>query len=242
MGKKRMFTTEIIESDAFLTMPQSTQNLYFHLNMHADDDGFVNNPISIMNLIKSNNDDINLLIAKKFVIKFENKGLIVIKHWRMHNYLRSDRYKETNYLEEKSLLSLDDKGIYHFDNNNKIIDCKNKSKEKYKYGEYQHVQLTEEQYIKLEKEFGITKTKYLIKYLDEYIEMKGYKAKNHYLAIKKWVVCALDEDEIKKQRIQKLSSQNNIDIVPIYDSSNNASLDKTRLDEILRKRNRETKE
>lgn len=234
MGKKRMFTTEIIESDAFLTMPQSTQNLYFHLNMHADDDGFVNNPISIMNLIKSNNDDMNILLQKKFVIMFEDKGLIVIKHWRMHNYLRSDRYKETNYLEEKAQLSIDDKGIYHKSNESNIKQIKSENVKR-KFGEYQHVQLTDEQYTKLRNEFGI-QVDSLIRYLDEYIEMKGYKAKNHYLAIKKWVVNAVEEESFRNQKLQRIQSQQEDEITPKYEDKNNPALDSERLKEILKKR------
>ena len=87
MAEKRMFTQKIIDSDAFLDMPLSTQALYFHLNMRADDDGFINNPKRIQRTIGASDDDLKLLIAKRFVICFEN-GVIVIKHWKMHNTLR----------------------------------------------------------------------------------------------------------------------------------------------------------
>ena len=106
-----MFAKTIIDSDAFLDMPQSTQLLYFHLAMRADDDGFVNKPKSIMRDSRSNDDDLRLLIAKKFIIPFES-GVIVIKHWRIHNLIRLDRYSETKYTEEKSTLFLDDLGAY----------------------------------------------------------------------------------------------------------------------------------
>lgn len=106
-----MFAKTIIDSDAFLDMPQSTQLLYFHLAMRADDDGFVNKPKSIMRDSRSNDDDIKLLMAKKFIIPFES-GVIVIKHWRIHNLIRLDRYNETKYTEEKSTLYLDDLGAY----------------------------------------------------------------------------------------------------------------------------------
>lgn len=98
MAEKRMFTQKIIDSDAFLDMPLSTQALYFHLNMRADDDGFVNSPKRIQRTIGATDDDLRLLIAKRFVICFDN-GVIVIKHWRMHNTLKSDRYKPTQYQE-----------------------------------------------------------------------------------------------------------------------------------------------
>ncbi|MBD5464074.1 MAG: DNA replication protein [Lachnospiraceae bacterium] len=103
MAEKRMFAKQIIDSDAFLDMPLSTQALYFHLSMRADDDGFVDNPKKIQRMIGASTDDLKLLIAKRYVLTFES-GVIVIKHWRMHNTIQKDRYKETVYLEEKSHL------------------------------------------------------------------------------------------------------------------------------------------
>lgn len=111
MAEKRMFTMKIIDSDDFLDMPLSTQALYFHLNMRADDDGFINNPKRIQRTIGTSDDDLKLLIAKRFVICFEN-GVIVIKHWRMHNTLRKDRYKPTQYQEEYALLDLKQNSAY----------------------------------------------------------------------------------------------------------------------------------
>lgn len=111
MAEKRMFTQKIIDSDAFLDMPLSTQALYFHLNMRADDDGFVNNPKRIQRTIGASEDDLKLLCAKRFVIGFET-GVIVIKHWRMHNTLRKDRYNPTQYQEELALLEVKDNNAY----------------------------------------------------------------------------------------------------------------------------------
>lgn len=111
MAERRMFTQKIIDSDAFLDMPLSTQALYFHLNMRADDDGFVNNPKRIQRTIGASEDDLKLLVAKRFVIGFEN-GVIVIKHWRMHNTLRKDRYNPTQYQEEFALLDVKDNSAY----------------------------------------------------------------------------------------------------------------------------------
>jgi hypothetical protein len=110
-----MFTGKITESDAFLEMPLSTQALYFHLCMNADDDGFVKNPKRISKMIGGNDDDLKLLMAKRFVIYYDATGVIVIKHWRMHNLLRKDRYKETEYTEEKSMLYLKENGAYTLD-------------------------------------------------------------------------------------------------------------------------------
>ena len=111
MAEKRMFTQKIIDSDAFLDMPLSTQALYFHLNMRADDDGFINNPKRIQRTIGASEDDLKLLIAKRFVICFEN-GVIVIKHWRMHNTLRKDRYNPTQYQEQYAMLEVKKNSAY----------------------------------------------------------------------------------------------------------------------------------
>lgn len=111
MAEKRMFTQKIIDSDPFLDMPLSTQALYFHLNMRADDDGFINNPKRIQRTIGASEDDLKLLIAKRFVICFEN-GVIVIKHWRMHNTLRKDRYNPTQYQEQLATLTVKDNNAY----------------------------------------------------------------------------------------------------------------------------------
>ena len=111
MAERRMFAKTIIDSDAFLDMPMSTQALYFHLSMRADDDGFINNPKRIQRMIGATDDDLKLLIAKSFLITFES-GVVVIKHWKIHNYIQSDRYKPTVYAEEKSLLSVKDNKAY----------------------------------------------------------------------------------------------------------------------------------
>ena len=111
MAERRMFTMKIVDSDAFLDMPASAQALYFHLNMRADDDGFVNNPKRIQRYVGASEDDLKLLIVKRFILAFES-GVIVIKHWRMHNALRKDRYNPTQYQEEFASLSLKDNGAY----------------------------------------------------------------------------------------------------------------------------------
>ena len=123
LANKRMFTMKIVDTDAFLDMPLSTQCLYFHLNMRADDDGFIGNPKRIEKIIGANDDDLKLLIAKRFVILFDD-GVIVIKHWRMHNTLSRDRYIETSYTDEKKKLLLKDNGSYSLTNGNSIDDTK----------------------------------------------------------------------------------------------------------------------
>lgn len=111
MAERRMFAKTIVLSDAFLDMPITARCLYFTLGMVADDDGFVNAPKSVMRQISSSSDDLNILIAKKFILPFES-GVIVIKHWRINNYLRNDRYIETKYKDEKSELEVDENGAY----------------------------------------------------------------------------------------------------------------------------------
>lgn len=111
MAERRMFAKTIVDSDSFLDMPLSTQALYFHLSMRADDDGFINNPKKIQRMIGGTDDDLKLLIAKNFIIPFES-GVVVIKHWKIHNYIRKDRYQETAYIEEKSMLDEKDNGAY----------------------------------------------------------------------------------------------------------------------------------
>ena len=111
MAERRMFSKTIIDSDAFLDMPLSTQALYFHLSMRADDEGFVGNPRKILRMIGASEDDIRILIMKRFILAFDS-GIVVIKHWKIHNYIQNDRFKETTYLEEKATLTLDGKKAY----------------------------------------------------------------------------------------------------------------------------------
>jgi len=106
MANRRMFSMKIVDTDAFLDMPQTTQLLYFHLAMRADDDGFVANPKKIIRMIGSQGDDFKVLSAKKFIIPFDS-GICVIKHWKIHNYIQSDRYTPTQWINEKKQLITD---------------------------------------------------------------------------------------------------------------------------------------
>lgn len=121
MAERRMFAKTIIDSDMFLDMPLSTQALYFHLSMRADDDGFINNPRKIQRMIGGSDDDLKVLILKRFILPFDS-GVVVIKHWKIHNYIRNDRYKETVYQEEKALLELKENGAYTEVSTNGIPD------------------------------------------------------------------------------------------------------------------------
>ena len=115
MAERRMFAKTIIDSDMFIDMPISARLLYYDLAMRADDDGFVNSPKKIMKFVGASVDDMNVLIARQFIIPFES-GVVVIKHWRIHNYIRKDTYKETPYKDEKALLYLDKNNGYRLEN------------------------------------------------------------------------------------------------------------------------------
>ncbi|HIB1809582.1 TPA: DNA replication protein [Enterococcus faecalis] len=117
-----MFAKTIIDSDAFLDMPLSTQSLYFHLSMRADDDGFINNPKKIQRMVGCGDDDLKLLMAKRFILVFDS-GVIVIKHWKIHNYIRNDRYKPTLYQEEKAELAEKNSKAYTF--KTEVIESEN---------------------------------------------------------------------------------------------------------------------
>ena len=215
MAEKRMFSKKIIDTDWFMDMPATTQNLYFHLSMRADDDGFVSSPKRIIKLIGATDDDYRILISKKFIIPFDS-GICVITDWRINNYLRIDRYTETVYKQEKLSLIQNENGKYElgipavdqdYTYSNSISESnsypdtnlkeENKKEEKHKYGEYKKVLLTDEELDKLNKEFGEQETQKAITYLDEYIEMKGAKYKSHYLAMRKWVYKAVEEHKDK---------------------------------------------
>ena len=230
-----MFTMKIVDSDAFLDMPLSAQCLYFHLNMRADDDGFIGNPKKIMRMIGCSEDDFKLLLAKKFLIIFEN-NVVVIKHWWMHNTLSKDRYHETAYTDEKQQLKIKDNKSYTLEgegiplkkceqNVNKMLtDCEqnvnsdlglnldidldkdsnlNLSKSKHKYGEFNNVLLSDSEFSKLEEQLGHQKVCEVIQHFSELKEMKGYKYKSDYLAIKKWGIDSYEHSHKQSSNKQK---------------------------------------
>lgn len=114
MAERRMMSKKIIHSDAFLDMPATSQNLYFHLLLEADDEGFVNSPKRIQRTVGATDGDAQMLIAKKFILSFES-GVIVIKHWRIHNYIQNDRFKQSSHIEERSKLVIKDNNSYSLD-------------------------------------------------------------------------------------------------------------------------------
>ncbi len=111
MANRRMFSLDVVDTDRFLEMPATTQALYFHLGMRADDDGFVSSPKKITKIVNCSDDDFKLLYAKGYIIPFES-GVIVIKHWRQNNYVRCDRYTKSIHVEEMEQLTLEN-GIYN---------------------------------------------------------------------------------------------------------------------------------
>ena len=115
MAEKRMFAKSIVFQDDFLDMPMSSRCLYYSLSMVADDDGFVDSYKSVMRQIGATADDLRILLAKRYVLAFDT-GVIVIRHWRINNYLRSDRYRETKYQEEMALLNITKTGEYVLSN------------------------------------------------------------------------------------------------------------------------------
>lgn len=219
MAERRMFAKTIIDSDTFLDMPLSTQALYFHLSMRADDDGFINNPRKIQRSIGATDDDMKLLTLKQFILIFES-GIIVIRHWRLHNYIRNDRYKETIYTEEKAQISVGKDNLYTvgIPSDNQTVDNlatqyrlgkdrielgedrgestlphsptpkKSSQKvERHKYGEYNHVLLTDEQLKKLNEDFGNNTVALYIKKVDEYCQQTGKTYKDYNLTIRNWI-------------------------------------------------------
>ena len=211
LAEKRMFSKQIIDSDAFLDMPLSAQALYFHLNMRADDDGFVNNPKKIQRMICCSEDDLRLLFAKKFVIPFES-GVCVIKHWLIHNYIRKDTYKETVYTDEKEMLYTKDNNAYTLNSplqlSDELVDEKSRSidknsKDKIRLDKnsidkniyidlkfidevIEKVKLTKEQYDKLVTKYSKEVIHKTIISLDTYIANGTKKYKDHYRTINNW--------------------------------------------------------
>lgn len=203
MAERRMFAKTIVTSDAFLDMPMSARCLYFTLGMFADDDGFVNSPKSIMRQVGATQDDMQILIAKKFVLLFES-GVIVIKHWRINNYLRSDRYKETAYTDEKSELTIEENGSYSKNGSTPRVETSgiptgiptvSKCETQYsigkdsigkdRYGEFKNVLLKKEELEKLKSKFPKDWSN-RIEALSEYMRSKGKTYKDHYATILSW--------------------------------------------------------
>lgn len=209
MAERRMFAKTIIDSDAFIDMPTTARLLYYDLSMRADDDGFINSPKKICRMTGASDDDLKILIMKRFIIPFES-GVVVIKHWKIHNYIRADRYKETEYREEKAQLRLKENKAYSFvgapgiptvdqrETQDRIgkdrlgkesVEIEEKADKppkppRHKYGQYSNVLLTDEDLAKLKAEFSDWEQR--IERLSSYMASTGKSYKNHLATIRNW--------------------------------------------------------
>ncbi len=225
MADKRMFSLKIVDSDLFLDMPLSSQCLYFHLSMRADDDGFVNNPKKIIKIIGANEDDLKILIAKGFVIVFE-QGIIVITHWKINNFIRKDRYKPTLYENEVQSLSQTKNGMYikevgchlvaeRLTSGQPSIDKVSIDKGRVEqdtpfsfYGEYKNIRLTDEEYRKLKDKLQ-GHTDMMIEKLSRYIKSTGKTYQDHYVTILNWY--EQDKDKLSQKKTRKIPTLEDYD-------------------------------
>ena len=192
MAQKRMFDKTITNSDDFLEMPDSSQNLYFHLSMNADDDGFVNNWKSIMRMTGHKEDDLKVLTAKQFIIPFDS-GVIVIKHWRINNYLRNDRYVETKFKDEKSKLMLDDNLVYQMDTNGvHSIDKNSIDKNRLEYKSFKKPTLEEVAAYCLERNNKVNAENFI-----DFYESKGWMVGKNKM--QNWKACVRTWEKKEKQ-------------------------------------------
>lgn len=196
MAQKRMFDKTITNSDDFLEMPDSSQNLYFHLSMNADDDGFVNNWKSIMRMTGHKEDDLKVLTAKQFIIPFDS-GVIVIKHWRINNYLRNDRYVETKFKDEKSKLVLDDNLVYQMNTNGiHSIDKNSKDKNRLVYKSFKKPTLEEVAAYCKERNNGINPENFI-----DFYESKGWMVGKNKM--QNWKACVRTWETKEKKEKQE---------------------------------------
>ncbi len=237
MAERRMFAKTIIDSDAFLDMPLSAQALYFHLSMRADDDGFINNPKKIQRMLGCAGDDLKLLIAKRFIIPFES-GIVVIKHWKIHNYIQKDRYKETVYRQEKMMLETKGNKAYTIappSENQSDTECiqagynadtqvrlgkVSKDKDsigeleappksvRHKYGAYKNVLLSDEDLEKLKAEFP-TDWEDRIERVSEYVASKGKPYKDYLATIRRWA--RTDKERRPKEKMNERPRLDDLD-------------------------------
>lgn len=203
MAERRMFAKSIVECDDFLDLPFSVQALYFHLAMSADDDGLVNNPKTIIRMVGANNEDFKTLTDKKFIIPFES-GVIVIRHWKVHNYIQRDRYKPTVFTAEKAQLSLENNvytlciqgvsigkdriGEDRIGEGNCIQNGYNTNAPALsKFGSYENVRLSQTAYDDLVNTYGKDLTEDYINRVDVHCQKTGTKYSDYHAVIVDWV-------------------------------------------------------
>lgn len=231
MADKRMFAQSIVLSDAFLDMPMSARCLYFTLGMLADDEGFIGNPKSIMRQCGATDDDIKILISKRYVLVFES-GVIVIKHWKINNWLRKERIHETTYQEEKALLTTDEKGSYTelvrqlTDNCQPNVNIDKNSIEENRLDKYSNkfVKPTIEEiteYCK-ERSNNINPQSFY-----DFYESKGWKIGKS--PMKDWKACVRTWE-----RNKFVDNSKKQDTLPTYSTENNKSISKEETEELLK--------
>lgn len=199
MAQRRMFSLEVCDTDNFLDLPVSSQALYFHLGLRADDCGFVGSPKKITAMVNCSADDLKLLIAKGYVIPFDS-GVCVIRDWKVNNYIQKDRYHETRYLAEKSMLIIGENQSYSLDTaciqlvskmdtevklgkgedslelgEGSTPAAKPPSPARRKYGTYGWVRLTDDEHSRLECDLGAGELARCISYVDESAQGNGNK-------------------------------------------------------------------
>lgn len=215
MAQRRMFSKKITDTDTFLDMPLSSQALYFHLNMHADDDGFVSNSKTIKRMIGASDDDLKLLMAKQFIFTFES-GVVVIRDWKIHNYIRKDTYTPTIYGDEMDELHESVNGSYTVrgrdvddsspqvrlgkdrlgkgskeESGSSVDELPSPAKKpvhkisRHVYGEYKNVLLSDKEMEKLQKEFP-NDWQNRIERLSSYVASSGKHYKNFLATIRNW--------------------------------------------------------
>lgn len=207
MAEKRMFSKKVLETDRFYSLPHSAQTLFLHLSLNADDDGFVDNVMSIAMLCKADKKDIAKLIQEKYLLQVSDH-VFVIAHWYLNNQIQKDRFHPTIYDEEKNLLVRPNNiwqfrdGITWDDNsldteNRPDKKRKRKDEVKHKHGIYEHVMLTDAEFEELVNQFPFDYQS-RINNLDEYLENhKGKSYSNHLLTIKTWA--RKDADKPKQE-------------------------------------------
>ena len=209
MARRRMFSLTIVDTDNFLEMPPSTQALYFHLGMRADDDGFVASPKKIIKLCNCGEDDLKILITKEYIYPFDN-GVIVIADWKENNYIQRDRYIKTKYQDELKKLTENNN---RYDMDTKCIQNVYKSDTqdrlgKDRLGKVSIEKKTKETFVSVIDSY--TENEELKEALQDYVEMrkkeKGFTLKALKLCIKKLDTLAIDEitkKEIVNQSIER---------------------------------------
>ena len=229
MAERRMMAKSVIDTDQFMDMPATAQNLYFHLLLRADDDGFLSNVKQVQRMTGNKDDDLKILFAKQYLIPFES-GVVVIKHWKIHNYIQKDRYHPSR-LPEKEEVEVNSYGEWELKSvksvSNLYPDCiqtvsigkdsigkdsigkdrvRDRDREKeekpprHRYGEYKNVLLTDQDMEKLKTEFP-SDWEQRIDRLSSYMASTGKSYKNHLATIRNWA--RMDKEKVARKQAEE---------------------------------------